>query len=52
MIQNSDADSGALGGNGDGLGYDGITNSIAVEFDTFANLDGIGDGDDYTQHIR
>lgn len=41
-----------MGRNGDGLGYDGIVNSLAVEFDTFANLDDNGDGDPYTQHIR
>jgi lectin family protein len=35
VIQGASAD--ALGGGGGGLGYDGIPNSIAVEFDTYPN---------------
>jgi hypothetical protein len=35
VIQNSSGT--ALGGSGNGLGYDGIANSVAVEFDTFRN---------------
>ena len=35
ILQNNSAQS--LGGNGGGLGYSGIPNSVAVEFDTFFN---------------
>jgi hypothetical protein len=52
VIQNSESGSSSIGRNGDGLGYDGIVNSLVVEFDTFANRNDFGDGDDYTQHIR
>ena len=34
-IQDSASGSGALGSGGSGLGYNGITNAIAVEFDTY-----------------
>lgn len=37
VIQNSDAGLQALGGGGGGIGYQGIDNSVAVEFDTYAN---------------
>ncbi len=37
VIQNAAAGTAALGGGGGGIGYDGIPNSLAVEFDTFAN---------------
>jgi len=40
VIQNSSGT--ALGGDGGGMGYSGITNSVAVEFDTFRNAN-IGD---------
>lgn len=39
VIQNAPNSSWALGGGGHGLGYEGIENSIAIEFDTFSNLD-------------
>ncbi len=38
VIQNTAAD--ALGGGGGGIGYDGIPNSLAVEFDTWFNPGG------------
>lgn len=37
VLQNSPAGSNALGSIGGGLGYEGITQSIAIEFDTFNN---------------
>lgn len=37
VLQNSGAGSGALGKFGGGLGYEGIGNSIAIEFDTWQN---------------
>jgi len=37
VIQNSNAGLQALGGGGGGIGYQGIDNSVAVEFDTYAN---------------
>jgi hypothetical protein len=33
------ANSTALGGNGGGLGYEGVPNSVAVEFDTYDNVE-------------
>ncbi|MDR0978529.1 MAG: hypothetical protein LBL91_01070 [Lachnospiraceae bacterium] len=35
-------DTNAIGGDGRGLGYEGITNSIAIEYDTFENQDFLG----------
>ena len=37
VIQNSEAGLQALGDGGGGIGYQGISNSLAIEFDTFAN---------------
>lgn len=37
MIQNAAAGVNALGATGGGLGYGGISNSVAIEFDTFLN---------------
>jgi uncharacterized repeat protein (TIGR01451 family) len=37
VIQNSEAGLQALGGGGGGIGYQGIGNSLAIEFDTYAN---------------
>jgi hypothetical protein len=37
VIQNSDAGTSALGAVGGSIGYTNITNSVAVEFDTFTN---------------
>jgi hypothetical protein len=41
----------ALGGDGEQLGYGGIANSIAVEFDTWTNVDTQGSDDVFTDHI-
>ena len=46
VVQNSSGT--ALGGFGGGIGYDGMTNSLAVEFDTFRNA---GFGDPNGNHI-
>jgi len=46
VVQNSSGT--ALGGFGGGIGYDGMTNSVAVEFDTFRNS---GFGDPNGNHI-
>ncbi|TWT87772.1 Quinoprotein glucose dehydrogenase B precursor [Neorhodopirellula pilleata] len=37
VIQNDPLNTSALGGTGDALGYQGITRSVAVEFDTYRN---------------
>lgn len=46
VIQNSAAGAAALGPLGGGLGYSGIENSVAIEFDTFA-----GPGDVNENHV-
>ena len=38
MLQNDDRALGAIGGKGGGLGYRGIENSLAIEFDSFQNI--------------
>lgn len=38
----------ALGGNGGSLGYDGIPNSVAIEFDVYQN---VGSGDPDANHV-
>jgi len=43
VIQNSAAGVGAIGLSGAGLGYDGIENSVVVEFDTWDNGPAAGD---------
>lgn len=45
------ADSSALGGDGEQLGYGGITNSIAIEFDTWTNVNTQGSDDIFQDHI-
>jgi hypothetical protein len=37
VVQNAASGTGSIGGVGDGIGYSGIPNSIAVEIDTFCN---------------
>eukprot|EP00939_MAST-03C_sp_MAST-3C-sp1_P002380 g2380.t1 len=46
LVQNQDAS--ALGEGGAGLGYDGIANSLAIEFDSWYNADLL---DPYENHI-
>jgi len=41
----------AIGGDGENLGYGGIPNSIAVEFDTWTNVDTQGSDDLFQDHI-
>lgn len=57
VIQNSSAT--AVGAAGGGIGYEGIANSVAIEFDTFFNTDyfflgnpvATGNGDSDGQHV-
>ena len=51
VIHGDPADSSALGGDGEQLGYGGITNSIAVEFDTWTNVNTQGSDDIFQDHI-
>jgi hypothetical protein len=51
VIHGSPQDERALGGDGEQLGYGGIVNSIAVEFDTWTNVDTQGSDDVFTDHI-
>ena len=46
VIQNDNIE--ALGTGGKGIGYEGIRNSIAVEFDTYYNYENL---DSYENHI-
>uniref|UniRef100_A0A7S2PFY5 Fibronectin type-III domain-containing protein n=1 Tax=Leptocylindrus danicus TaxID=163516 RepID=A0A7S2PFY5_9STRA len=46
LIQNHNVD--AIGGGGHNLGYGGIPNSVAIEFDTYYNFD---DFDPYENHV-
>jgi hypothetical protein len=41
----------ALGGDGKDMGYGGISNSIAIEFDTWTNVDTEGSDDFFHDHI-
>ncbi len=51
VIQNAAAGTAALGGGGGGIGYDGIPNSLAVEFDTYANLGPGPNNDPNANHV-
>ena len=42
---------GAIGGDGQDLGYGGISNSIAVEFDMWTNVDTQGSNDIFHDHV-
>ncbi|GMI58959.1 hypothetical protein ScalyP_jg11004 [Parmales sp. scaly parma] len=42
----------AIGRDGDQLGYGGISNSLAVEFDTWTNVDSQGSSDLFSDHIE
>lgn len=37
VLQNHSAGSGSIGSSGSGIGYSGVLNSLAIEFDTFQN---------------
>lgn len=50
VIHGDPADALALGGDGEHLGYGGISNSLAVEFDTWTNVDTQSD-DVFQDHI-
>ncbi|NND97094.1 MAG: DUF4347 domain-containing protein [Pirellulaceae bacterium] len=43
VVQGDPAGSLAIGQTGGGLGYAGINNSVAIEFDTYANADDVND---------
>lgn len=51
VIHGSPEEASALGGDGDQLGYGGIANSIAIEFDTWTNVDTQGSDDVFQDHI-
>lgn len=51
VIHGSPEEAAALGGDGDQLGYGGIENSLAVEFDSWTNVDTQGSDDVFTDHI-
>jgi len=51
VIHGDPADALALGGDGEQLGYGGISNSIAVEFDTWTNVDTQQSDDVFQDHI-
>ena len=51
VIHSDPADASALGGDGEHLGYGGISNSLAVEFDTWTNVDTQQSDDVFQDHI-
>ncbi|KAL9182975.1 hypothetical protein ACHAXT_004254 [Thalassiosira profunda] len=51
VVHGDPADSSALGGDGEHLGYGGIANSLAVEFDTWTNVDTQQSDDVLQDHI-
>lgn len=51
VIHGAPEEAAALGGDGEQLGYGGIRNSLAVEFDTWTNVDTQGSDDVFTDHI-
>ncbi len=51
VIHSDQAGSHALGSDGQGLGYAGITNSLSVEFDMWTNVDSQGSDDFFFDHI-
>jgi len=51
VIQNAAAGTTALGGGGGGIGYDGIPNSLAVEFDTYWNAGPGPNNDPNANHV-
>ncbi|KAL7547055.1 hypothetical protein ACHAWF_010377 [Thalassiosira exigua] len=51
VLHGDPADADALGGDGENLGYGGISNSLAVEFDAWTNVDAQGSDDVFQDHI-
>ena len=51
VIHGAPEDASALGGDGEHLGYGGIANSLAVEFDTWTNVDTQASDDIFADHI-
>lgn len=43
ILQNDPNGSSAIGSNGEGLGAKGITNAVAIEFDTYQNTNELAD---------
>ena len=51
VIHGDPEEANAMGGDGEQLGYGGIRNSLAIEFDTWTNTDTQGSDDVFTDHI-
>jgi hypothetical protein len=51
LIHSDSNGASAIGGDGQDLGYGGIENSLAIEFDTWTNVDTQGSNDLYHDHI-
>lgn len=51
VIHGDPADSSALGGDGENLGYGGLLNSLAIEFDTWTNVGTQQSDDIFQDHI-
>lgn len=51
VIHSDEAGSHSIGRDGQGLGYAGIRNSLAIEFDTWTNVDTQGSDDLFFDHI-
>ena len=51
VIHSDKAGAHALGSDGQGLGYAGISNSLAIEFDTWTNVNTQGSDDFFYDHI-
>ena len=51
VIHGAPEEANSIGGDGEQLGYGGIRNSLAIEFDTWTNTDTQGSDDVFTDHI-
>lgn len=51
LIHSDPKGTSALGGDGEDLGYGGTSNSLAIEFDTWTNVDTQGSDDVFYDHI-
>lgn len=51
VLHGGPADAAALGGDGEQLGYGGISNSVAIEFDTWTNVDTQQSDDVFQDHV-